>query len=164
MSTTTDLTNLKINYLTQAQYDAALEDNEINEDEIYLTPPSRKMELIWSNPNGIANQTTTMGEEDVSVSSVSYDGFLVEFRAVYNDGARVYEFDMTGATGMYATAYSFKLAGNPLAIYRRSFYPVTGSKMHFSDCTRMTDSSAAVTGSDTGCLVPLRIWGIKIDA
>ena len=121
-----------------------------------------KLTLIWSNPNGITNQTTTMGEQEVPVTSTVYDGFLVEFRAVYNDGARVYEFDFTGASGMYATAYSFKPAGNPLAIYRRSFYPVTGSKMHFTDCTRMTNSAAAVTGSDTGCLVPMRIWGVKL--
>lgn len=118
--------------------------------------------LIWSNPNGITNLTTTMGEEEVTCTSVSYDGFLVEFRAVYNEGARVYQFDMLGATGMYAMVFSQKLAGNPLAIYRRSFYPLAGSKMHFTDCTRITNSNAAVTGSDTGCLVPLRIWGIKL--
>lgn len=40
MSTTTNLTTLKINYLTQAQYDDALANNQINEDEIYLTPQS----------------------------------------------------------------------------------------------------------------------------
>ena len=38
MSTTTNLDTLKINYLTQAQYDTALENDEINENEIYLTP------------------------------------------------------------------------------------------------------------------------------
>ena len=40
MSTTTDLAEFKINYLTQAQYDEALEDSLINENEIYLTPSS----------------------------------------------------------------------------------------------------------------------------
>lgn len=38
MSTTTDLTTLKINYLTQAQYDAAITGGTINDDEIYMTP------------------------------------------------------------------------------------------------------------------------------
>ena len=38
MSTTTDLTTLKINYLTQAQYDSALANSQINENELYLTP------------------------------------------------------------------------------------------------------------------------------
>lgn len=38
MATTTDLTTLKINYLTQAQYDAALAAGTINSNEIYFTP------------------------------------------------------------------------------------------------------------------------------
>lgn len=38
MSTTTDLTTLKINYLTQAQYDTAKSQGLINDDELYLTP------------------------------------------------------------------------------------------------------------------------------
>lgn len=40
MSTTTDLTTLKINYLTQAQYDAAVSGGTIEENELYLTPVS----------------------------------------------------------------------------------------------------------------------------
>ena len=38
MATTTDISTLKINYLTQAQYDAALANNQINANELYLTP------------------------------------------------------------------------------------------------------------------------------
>lgn len=38
MATTTDLTTLKINYLTQAQYDTALANSQISDDELYLTP------------------------------------------------------------------------------------------------------------------------------
>lgn len=38
MSTTTNLSTLKINYLTQAQYDEALANSQINEDELYFTP------------------------------------------------------------------------------------------------------------------------------
>ncbi len=40
MSTTTNLDTLKINYLTQAQYDAALANDQINENEIYMTSAS----------------------------------------------------------------------------------------------------------------------------
>ena len=40
MATTTTLDTLKINYLTQAQYDTALANDEINENELYLTPQS----------------------------------------------------------------------------------------------------------------------------
>lgn len=38
MATTTNLSSLKINYLTQEQYDAALANSQINENELYLTP------------------------------------------------------------------------------------------------------------------------------
>lgn len=38
MATVTNLTELNINYLTQAQYDDALENNQINPNELYLTP------------------------------------------------------------------------------------------------------------------------------
>lgn len=121
----------------------------------------KKFTLIWTNPNGVASLTSTMGEEEVLCSSVSFDGFLVEFRAVYNEGSRVYQYDFIGALNMYAYVYSVKNSGNPINIYRRSFYPVVGSKMHFTDCTRISSNAANITGSDTGCLVPLRIWGIK---
>ena len=38
MPTTTNLQTLKINYLTQAQYDTALANNQINDNELYFTP------------------------------------------------------------------------------------------------------------------------------
>ncbi len=38
MSTTTSLETLKINYLTQAQYNTASQNGEINENELYMTP------------------------------------------------------------------------------------------------------------------------------
>ena len=38
--TTTDLSTLKINYLTKEMYEDALENDEINENELYITPGS----------------------------------------------------------------------------------------------------------------------------
>lgn len=38
MATTTNLNTLKINYLTQAQYETALGNNQIDENELYFTP------------------------------------------------------------------------------------------------------------------------------
>lgn len=38
MATTTDLNTLKINYLSQEQYDAAVSGGTINANEIYMTP------------------------------------------------------------------------------------------------------------------------------
>lgn len=39
MSSTVNLDTLQINYLTQAQYDAALENDQLNANEIYFTVP-----------------------------------------------------------------------------------------------------------------------------
>lgn len=38
MATTTNLSTLKINYLTQEQYNTAVANNQINSDELYFTP------------------------------------------------------------------------------------------------------------------------------
>lgn len=45
MSSVTNLTELNINYLTQEQYNEALENDEIDEDQLYLTP-STNSEII----------------------------------------------------------------------------------------------------------------------
>ena len=50
MSTTTNLSTLKINYLTQAQYDAAAAGGLIQNDELYLTPETNSY---------VASTTTT---------------------------------------------------------------------------------------------------------
>lgn len=54
MATTTDLTTLKINYLTQAQYDTALANNQINANELYFTPADNGITL---NLNGQSTQS-----------------------------------------------------------------------------------------------------------
>ncbi len=43
MATTTNLTTLKINYLTQEQYDAAVTSGTINSDELYFTPAATEL-------------------------------------------------------------------------------------------------------------------------
>ena len=54
--TTTDLSELKINYLTQAMYDDALENDEINDDELYFTPSESLIDLFY--PVGSYYQTS----------------------------------------------------------------------------------------------------------
>ena len=48
MAITQDLDTLKINYLTQEQYNAAKASGQINSDELYLTPNTTG-ELIVSS-------------------------------------------------------------------------------------------------------------------
>ena len=53
MPTTTNLTTLKINYLTQAQYDDALANNQINGNELYFTPyePESTLDVEYDSAN-----------------------------------------------------------------------------------------------------------------
>lgn len=67
MSTTTDLTTLKINYLTQAQYDAAVSGGTINENEIYMTP-SKSIEPVERAVDNI--------EQDLAVLETRMDSFV----------------------------------------------------------------------------------------
>ena len=72
MSTTTNLPTLKINYLTQAQYDAAVSGGTVNDDELYLTPSADystsevNTGKKWIDGKPIYEKTTT-----VSVSTYS---------------------------------------------------------------------------------------------
>lgn len=50
MATTTNLSSLVINYLTQAQYDAAAQAGTLNENQLYLTPAE---EVITSETDPI---------------------------------------------------------------------------------------------------------------
>lgn len=63
MATTTNLSTLKINYLTQAQYNTALANNQINDDELYLTPD----EIITVTPS-ITNVTSGATISDISAA------------------------------------------------------------------------------------------------
>lgn len=63
MSTTTDLSTLKINYLTQAQYDEAVEDGLINENELYFTPDEGQtayVSKLESSYTTTSSSTTTV--------------------------------------------------------------------------------------------------------
>lgn len=53
MSVTTRLKSLKINYLTQSQYDTALDNEEINENELYLTPDNNVDFVVETGTSGI---------------------------------------------------------------------------------------------------------------
>ena len=71
MATTTDLTTLKINYLTQAQYDTALANNQINANELYFTPSG-----IVGSVTSIGVSNATDGGLSVSGSPVTSNGII----------------------------------------------------------------------------------------
>lgn len=81
MSTTTNLDKLKINYLTQEQYEDAVENEEINENELYFTPGHNNDAIV-----------------PVELTQAEYDALTTEQK---NNGMVYYVSD---ANGTYLTA------------------------------------------------------------
>ena len=77
MATTTNLSSLVINYLTQAQYDAAAQANTLDENQLYLTPAegvitSETDPVFTASPaHGITSANITAWNGKATVSSVS---------------------------------------------------------------------------------------------
>lgn len=51
MASTQNLSELKINYLTQEQYNTALANGQINSDELYFTPGGSELILSTLAPS-----------------------------------------------------------------------------------------------------------------
>lgn len=110
--TTTELETLKINYLTQEMYEDALENDEINDNELYLTPSGGDGTSI-PTANTIAefDSNAHINSEDMSSQDVSdfVDGLntsginAVDY--VIREGATV---DTTSQQGYYRKWHSGK--------------------------------------------------------
>lgn len=80
MSTTTNLSSLVINYLTQAQYDSAAQAGTLNENQLYLTPSTILASVATSGDyNDLNNKPTipTIPANNIAGSGTS--GSLVKF-------------------------------------------------------------------------------------
>ena len=118
--------------------------------------------LLWTNPSGAGSKTATRGEGNITLSSSAdgYNGYLCEFRCVYNDGTKTYDYYFP-YSGTSTRTWTFNTSGNPFIGYTRYWYLNSNTQMWFSNCVRVLSNASPVSGQDTGCLVPLRIWGIK---
>ena len=61
---TTNIGTLKINKLTQSQYEKALQEGKIKEDEFYLTPDTTEAEFVELGDiiTGLANEIQNVSE------------------------------------------------------------------------------------------------------
>lgn len=79
MSTTTDLETLKINYLSQQQYNDALEGGTLNANEIYMTPAIEATQIVHMIP---ANGTATIGSKNARYTLTMIGGGS-DYRGMY---------------------------------------------------------------------------------
>jgi len=136
--------------------------NQKKLDTLILNNYERR-ELLWTNPSGANSKVATFGEGDITLNKpiLNHAYIICEFRCVYNEGTRTFDTDFLGVAGMSARVFTFGTSGNPLIAYSRYWYPNGTDKVWFSHCARISSNASPVYGQDTGCLVPLRIWGIK---
>ncbi len=91
MATTTNLTALKINYLTQQQYDTALANGQINSDELYLTPQGPSTPASHTHGNignaGVVTATVTIANGDRILITDSSDSHRVVGSSISFDGS-----------------------------------------------------------------------------
>ena len=86
MSVTTHLKSLKINYLTQEQYDEALSNEEINENELYLT--QSEDEIVY---------------RDFTCESFTFNsGAAGNYAGEKHYDASLYGYDILGSSIIYA--------------------------------------------------------------
>ena len=80
MATTTNLSSLVINYLTQAQYDAAAEGGTLNENQLYLTPSETLAAVATSGSYNDLNNKPTIPTVPINVSDFTNDaGYLTSY-------------------------------------------------------------------------------------
>lgn len=109
--TITNLSTLKINYLTSQQYQEALDGGEINPDELYLTPASgRGSSVIY---NQILSTGTAIGQ--ITVDGAQYTIYAptppTSTSALTNDSDFVVDSNYVHTDNNYTTAEQEKLSG-----------------------------------------------------
>lgn len=75
--TTTNLSTLKINYLTEEQYQDALENQEINENEIYMTPGEGNIDATATpTTNKISKFDTNAKMNSTDMTAAQVEDFI----------------------------------------------------------------------------------------
>lgn len=69
--TTTNLSTLKINYLTQEQYDDALENGQINEHELYLTEANQDISFYKKIESSYTTTTSPISTIPIGISGLT---------------------------------------------------------------------------------------------
>ena len=86
------LSTLKINKLTQAQYDAALAAGTIQDNELYMTPATSKLDT-----NTVLTGTLSVGQTEITFtnSAITEDSIIDVYTNVYG----VNPIDITSTAG-----------------------------------------------------------------
>ena len=161
MATTTNLSTLKINYLTQSQYDTALSNNQINENEIYLTSTSsgEYKKLLWSN-----NSSGSFAAQTISLDLAGYDCVEVWFYTSSDSDpllTNVITLEV-GQKNRAAIIHSLGAAGTNENTGSRQVV-INSNGVVFSDYTYKNRRSGGTLTTANEFAIPYKIYGIKYE-
>ena len=113
MSTTTQIPTLTINYLTQSQYDNALQNDQIDENQLYLTPPSITAD---ANTNGLEQVNLSIGAsgqrfidyalDDTTIKRIEIQDDVIKTRTYNGSTWSTNEFWYSNNIGAMTTTYN----------------------------------------------------------
>lgn len=174
--TTTDLSTLKINYLTQEMYEDALENEEINENELYITPGSGTIDSTSApTANKIAEFDSTAHMNSTDMTSQEVDDFvdglnvggvtnLLDPFAVSWQSANITQITKTAgsakafmlANGQYVVFFAFAFSTNTTrgastAVFRlvsEDGYVLQGAHPYFFTCITSGSMGNSYTNTD----------------
>ena len=111
MATTTTIPVLKINYLTQAQYDTALANNQIDADQIYITPADDTVPSHTHDYSKVEfTQTKTSGTE---IGKITIDGTTTSLYYSDNNDKVYQNYTTTSASNLgYQMVFSGQLSNS----------------------------------------------------
>ena len=142
MSTTTNLSNLVINYLTQSQYDSAAQAGTLNENQIYLTPA---VELATVATSGSYLDLSNKPTIPTKVSDLTNDsGFISSYTETdpvfgASAAAGITATDISNWNGKSDTDEKLKIS-NISVTSAQTYYPIFGDNSA-SVATRQYDAT-----------------------
>jgi hypothetical protein len=145
--TTTDLSTLKINYLTKEMYEDALENDEINENELYVTPGGEggggaidATSIPTANKVAKFDTEARMNSEDMS--STEINNFVGNLGYTFN------LIDMFYPVGSYYETSDTTF--DPNITWGGTWVLETEGQVHVSSGTNYTVSGAGTNTTDGG--------------
>ncbi len=140
MASTTNLDTLKINYLTESQFENALANNQVNENELYMTPGGATI-LYNNDSNPVSTTSITISE-----SAANFAMLKICYKTNDNDYASVDVYNPNGKRVILWGVYP----GSTAAYCKASRWSINNTSMTYQDGCQMAFANASAVGYTAG--------------
>ena len=153
MSTITNLSTLKINYLTSQQYQNALDAGTINPNELYMTPASGRGSVVTIEPIVLSGTKIAT----VTIDSIDYDIYSptppTKTSDLTNDSNFVSDSNYTHTDNNYTTTEKNKLSNIE-----------TGAEVNVIESIKVNNVAQTITSKTVNIVVPTKTSDLTNDS